>query len=129
VKTGLLLLQDINFSGLEIPYNNSRKATKIEIIGLDSSMGLVHAEKDGSCYLKVIADIPFKIRTLDDNNQQVNEGTPWLWLRPNERRGFAGLRDDDEMAPVNKVSMAVKKDPVMVPVVVSEIIEKEVELE
>jgi hypothetical protein len=129
VKTGLLLLQDINFSALEKSDVNSRKATKIEIIGLDSSMGLVHVEKDGSCYLKVLADKPFRIRTLDDNNQQVNAGTPWLWLRPNERRGFVGLRDDDEMAPMNRVSLAVRKDPVIVPVVVSEIIEKEVELE
>jgi hypothetical protein len=52
-----------------------------------------------------------------------------LWLRPNERRGFVGFCQDEEMAPRNLVPMAVKKDPEIVPVVISDIHEKEVELE
>ena len=34
-------------------------------MGIDSILGLVKVEEDGSFYLKVIADIPFRIRTLD----------------------------------------------------------------
>ena len=91
-------------------------------------MGVVKVAKDGSFYLKVIADRPFQIRTLDENGKVVNSGA-WLWLRPNERRGCIGCHENRELAPENNVPLAVKRDPVNIPVQASEIVEKEVELE
>jgi hypothetical protein len=129
VKTGLILCQDINYSGLGIKDPNAKKATKIEVMGIDSSMGIIRVEKDGSFYLKIMADQPFKIRTLDDNNQVVSGTCSWLWLRPNERRGCVGCHEDQEVAPMNQVPLAVKKEPVLIPLISAEIQEKEVELE
>jgi hypothetical protein len=130
VKTGLLLCQDINFTDLgSTRYSEAfKKANRIEILGIDSTMGIVKVAEDGSFYLKVIADRPFQIRTLDENGKTVNTGA-WIWLRPNERRGCIGCHENRELAPENNVSLAIKADPVSIPVQASEIVEKEVELE
>ncbi|HLO58952.1 MAG TPA: hypothetical protein VK179_09440 [Bacteroidales bacterium] len=127
VKTGLIMCQDINFKGIGIMDPLSKKAVKIEVMGIDSSLGIIPVESDGSVYLKIIADMPFRIQTLDERNKVVYSGSDWLWLRPNERRGFVGFGVDEEVAPMNRVPKAVKKDPVSVPVI--KMFEKEVELE
>lgn len=128
VKTGLLLCQDINFSGLGLADENMLKSDKIEIVGMDSSMGILNVEKDGSFYLKVSADQAFRIRRLDKNGKTLNQSA-WIWLRPNERRGCVGCHEHPELAPDNRVPLSVKKDPVIIPVKMSTIKEKEVELE
>jgi hypothetical protein len=131
VKTGLLLCQNMQITGMGLTERNSKvmKAGKIEIMGMDSTMGVVQAEEDGSFYLKVTADTPFQIRTLDGDGHTTGESCSWIWLRPNERRGCIGCHEDPELVPENNVPLAVKKDPVTVPVHISEIREKEVELE
>jgi hypothetical protein len=131
VKTGLLMCQDINVTGLSLPGNPSlaKKAVKIEILGVDSILGVVNVEPDGSFYLKVNADMPFRIRTLDEKGNVIQGPCDWIWIRPNERRGCVGCHEDPELAPENLAPMAVKKDPVVVPVHITGISEKEVELE
>lgn len=131
VKTGLLLCQDINFLNMSPAGNNKDlyKASKIEVLGVDSSYGVVHVKKDGSFYLKVMADTPFRIRTLDEGGNIINGPCKWLWLRPNERRGCIGCHEDPELVPENKVSLAIKKSPAIIPVHISEVKEKVVELE
>ena len=104
-------------------------ADKVEIIGTDSVMGVVPVEKDGSFYIKIKADRPFRIKTLDKNGRMVGEPSGWLWMRPNERRACIGCHEDKNLAPDNVVPLAVKKLPVNVPVEVSGLIEKKVELE
>lgn len=131
VKTGLLLCQDINFQGLQTDSKGNifTKADRIEIVGPDSSMGLVQAEKDGSVYLKILADRPFRIRRLDDKGNVLNESCDWIYLRPNERRGCIGCHEDNEMVPDNRVALAVKKAPLIIPVHKSNQKEKAIELE
>lgn len=131
VKTGLLLCQDINFLNPQLQgnYSDSRKALSIEVLGIDTTYGVVQVEEDGSFQLKVIADTPFRIRTLDEKGSVVNGPCSWLWLRPNERRGCIGCHEDPELAPENKVSLAIRKSPVIIPVHVTEIKEKIVDLE
>jgi hypothetical protein len=131
VKTGLLLCQDINFLNAQGQNNLSyiSKAEKIEVLGIDTTYGVVEVEKDGSFQLKVLADTPFRIRTLDEKGNIVNGPCSWLWLRPNERRGCVGCHEDPELAPENRVSLATKKPPVIVPVHISDIEEKIVDLE
>jgi hypothetical protein len=131
VKTGLLMCQDINVTGLSLPGSDflGKRAVKIEILGIDSTLGIVHVEPDGSFYLKVNADMPFRIQTLDEKGNVIQGPCDWIWIRPNERRGCVGCHEDPELAPENLVPMAVKKDPVTVPVHISGISEKEVELE
>lgn len=130
VKTGLLLCQDINFTGI---YNGGKspagRISRIEVMGVDSTYGVIEAESDGSFYLKVMADTPFQIRRIDDKGKPVGDPCTWLWLRPNERRGCVGCHEDPEIVPANRVALAVRKPPVIIPVHVSEIKEKIVELE
>lgn len=131
VKTGLLLCQNINLSGLQSPESaiNLKDADHIEIVGVDSSLGVIKVQKDGSVYLKIAADTPFRIKTMDKDQKVIGGPGSWLYLRPNERRGCVGCHEDQEIAPANRYSLAVGKKPVSVPVHYSGIREKEVDLE
>ena len=132
VKTGLILCQNVNCldhtSGQKNP-GMEKKAVRIEILGINASLGKVDVEADGSFQLKPLADTPFRIITLDKNNNPVNGPCDWIWLRPNERRGCVGCHEDPEQVPQNVISLAVKKKPVIIPVHVEKIKEKSVDLE
>jgi Hydrazine synthase alpha subunit middle domain len=130
IRTGLIVCQDVNLSNPPLPARSLPipEDTKIEIMGLDSSLGIVQTEKDGSFYLKIIADKPFKLRSLD-NEGRVTAECGWLWLRPNERRGCVGCHEDHELAPENRVPLSVKKSPTSVPVHISSIKEKLIDTE
>ena len=121
IKTGLLLCQDINFTDIQSVENTTSKAAKIEVMGLDSSLGIVDVEKDGSFYLKVLADIPFRIQTIDENGQIVNGPSSWIYLRPNERRGCVGCHENNEQVPENRQPLSVREDPIIIPVHMKEI--------
>lgn len=131
VKTGLIMCEDINIKDPAIKDKISQmlKAKSIEILGIDSSLGITDVEKDGSFYLKVKADQPFRIQALDENGKVINDPCDWLWLRPNERRGCVGCHEDHEMTPENRIPAAVKKSPVTLPVHIVKLKEKTVELE
>lgn len=131
VKTGLLLCQDINFMGFQSTSNNpgTPRAYMIEVLGIDSTYGVAPVEEDGSFYLKVLADIPFQIQTLDEDSNVLYGPCSWLWLRPNERRGCVGCHENPELVPENRIPLAVKKDPVIIPTSLSRIKEKIIELE
>lgn len=118
VKTGLLLCQDINFTEIKSidKASSTSKATKIEIMGIDASLGTVDVEEDGSFYLKVLADTPFRIKTIDQGGEVVNGPGSWMYLRPNERRGCVGCHEDNEQIPENRQPLSVKKDPIKIPV-------------
>ncbi|KPL08599.1 MAG: hypothetical protein AMS26_24360 [Bacteroides sp. SM23_62] len=116
-STGQLFCQDINVTAIKQDNSTDlEKATMVEVLGLDESMGIVPVEEDGSFYLKVLADTPFRIQTLDDMGRVVNGPSGWLWLRPFERRGCVGCHEDPELVPKNFVPLAVKKQPVSIPV-------------
>jgi len=123
VKTGLLLCQDINFTTSSSEENNSStsKSTRIELLGMNTSLGKVTVEKDGSFYLKVLADTPFRIQTIDEMGQIIKGPGSWLYLRPNERRGCVGCHEDKEQIPVNRQPISVKNNPILMPVQKKEI--------
>ncbi len=125
VKTGLLLCQDVNMP--DNGYTTSRPAM-MEIQGIGVSYGKVKPETDGSFYLKVMADTPFRLATLDKNGKVVRM-CKWMSLRPNERRGCTGCHEEPGIVPENRISLAVKRDPVLIPVDVTSIDEKIIELE
>jgi hypothetical protein len=131
VKTGLLLCQDVNVLNPKSAEYSSvlHHASSIEVMGIDSSLGIVPVEKDGSFYLKVIADKPFQIRALDEKGLVLPGSCSWIWLRPNERRGCVGCHEDHEQVPENSVPLAVKKPPTNIPVHIIKVNEKKVELE
>ena len=130
VKSGLLMCQDINFTDqLAGNATGLRKASRIEVLGINASLGIVNVEEDGSFYLKALADMPVRIQTLDEKGKIVSGPGAWIWLRPNERRGCIGCHENHELAPENRVALAVKKSPVIIPIHITRIGEKEIELE
>jgi hydrazine synthase alpha subunit-like protein len=128
VKTGLILCQDVNFFGPETDASFA-KASRIEVLGVDSILGVVDVEEDGSVYIKIIADTPFQIQTIDKEGKVLNGPSGWIWMRPNERRGCVGCHEDPELVPENRLPLAVTKAPAIVPVYISNIKEKEISLE
>jgi Tol biopolymer transport system component len=133
VKTGLLMCQDINLTDQSQSGSSnsgsSPKSSRIEIVGIDSTLGIVDVAEDGSFYLKVIADKPFRIQTVDKQGHVSNSSCGWMWLRPNERRGCVGCHQDPEIVPGNRVPLAVKNSPVSIPMHISKVVEKKVSLE
>ena len=129
--SGLLLCQDINFFGYDHLKKDSliSKGVKMEILGLEASLGIVDVEKDGSVYLKVAADTPFQIQTLDENGNVVNGPGSWIYIRPNERRGCVGCHQGNEMVPDNKQPLSVLKEPVVIPQLTGLIVKAKVESE
>ena len=117
VDTGLLLCQDVNFSGVHTPEDDpaASAGVKMEILGLETSLGVVDVEKDGSVYLKIAADTPFQIQTLDRDGKVISGPGSWIYLRPNERRGCVGCHQGNEMVPDNHQPIAVLNEPVEIP--------------
>lgn len=122
LKTGLIMCQDVNLADDPMKFRGSQpgKAQMVEIMGVDSSMGIFRPSKDGSFYLKVVADKPFQIRTLDENGKIIRQ-CDWIWLQNNERRGCVGCHEDQNIVPDNRIPLAVKHAPIGIPRHVSKI--------
>ena len=73
----------------------------------------VRIKADGSFYLKIDADIPFRIESLNKQGEVVRGPSDWIYLRPNERRACVGCHADHELAPKNFQPLAIKEDPVV----------------
>lgn len=116
-QTALLLCQDVNFLGFhqDTAMTKGAKATKVEVLGLTSSLGTVDVEKDGSVYLKLKADTPFQLQTLNKEGEIVNGPSSWINLRPNERRACVGCHQGNEVVPANRQPLSVLKEPVQIP--------------
>lgn len=116
-ETGLLMCQDVNLRAY-LPDSLSserKKAVKIEVLGLESSLGIVDVEKDGSVYLEIQADMPFQLQTLDAEGNIVNGPSSWMHLRPNERRACVGCHQGNEIVPENRQPLSVMKEPILIP--------------
>ena len=114
-KTGLILCQDIHVSSLASQAKPDEDSLgKIELLGLNKKLAAIEAEEDGSLYLKVKSDTPFRFKVVNNKGETVRGPSDWLWIRPNERRGCVGCHADRESVPENYVPLAVKKDPIPV---------------
>jgi hypothetical protein len=65
----------------------------------------VHA--DGSFMVEVPADTPLRIDLIDEREQVLAALTSGLWVRPNENRGCIGCHENPEIAPGNRLPLAV----------------------
>lgn len=130
VRTGLMLCDNINvLNPAEISSLPEYHASRIEVTGIDSTLGILDVAEDGSFYLKVVADKPFRIRTIDKDGQIIHSSSAWMWLRPNERRGCVGCHEDPELTPGNRIPLSVKKSPVIIPMHIKKVVEKKASLE
>jgi hypothetical protein len=130
LKTGLIMCQDVNVvdDPMKISGALLKKTSKVEIMGTDSSLGTFKPSRDGSFYLKVVADKPFQIRTIDEEGKVIRK-CDWIWLRPNERRGCVGCHEDQDIVPDNRIPLAVKKAPVGIPVHINKVKDKMIDTE
>jgi hypothetical protein len=113
--TALLMTQDINHSMLPVHegITGDSAASKIRISTLEGELAVVEAKEDGSVYLKLDADTPFRMETLNSQGEVVRGPSDWIYLRPGERRACTGCHADPELAPKNFQPFAVKEDPVL----------------
>jgi hypothetical protein len=113
--TGLLMSQDINHSQEPVHpgITGDTVADRIRISTLEEELGIIEVKADGSFYLKMDSDTPFRIETLNKQGETVRGPSDWIYLRPNERRGCVGCHADPELAPKNFQPLAVKEDPVV----------------
>ena len=113
--TALLMTQDINHSMLPVNegITGDSLADRIRIYTMDGELAEVEAKDDGSVYLKLDADTPFYIETLNSQGEIVRGPSDWIYLRPNERRACTGCHANPELAPRNFQPHAVLEDPVM----------------
>jgi hypothetical protein len=124
IKTGLIVCQDANLEAETI----HRKTAIIEIMGTDSSMGRIRPAADGSFYLRMIANKPFRFRAFDDSGEIIQQ-SDWIWLRPNERRGCVGCHEDQDIVPDNHIPLAVKISPIGMPSHINKVIDEIIDTE
>ncbi len=114
--TGLLMSQDINHSMFpsHVTVTGDTVADRIRISGLEGELATVEVKADGSFYIKMDADIPVRIETLNSKGETIRGPSDWISLRPNERRACVGCHADPELVPDNIQPLAVKEAPVVV---------------
>lgn len=113
--SGLLMSQDINHSMLPVNegLSGDTLADRIRVSTLEGELAIVEVKEDGSFYLKLDADIPLRIETLNSKGETVRGPSDWIYLRANERRACVGCHADPELSPKNIQPLAVKEDPVV----------------
>jgi hypothetical protein len=113
--TALLMSQDINHSMLPVNKGISGDSTaeRIRVSTYDGELALVEVKADGSFYMKLDADTPFRLESLNNQGEVVRGPSDWIYLRPSERRACVGCHADPELAPENVQPLAVKEDPVV----------------
>jgi len=113
--TGLLMSQDINYSILPVNegLSGDTLADRIRVSTLEGELAIVEVKEDGSFYLKLDADIPLRIETLNSQGETVRGPSDWIYLRANERRACVGCHADPELSPKNIQPLAIKEDPVV----------------
>ncbi|WP_157961133.1 HzsA-related protein [Lutibacter citreus] len=115
-NTALMVCQNANLTDIEtIENTDNYKSNKIEFIGIDKSIGTINLEDDGSFYVKMLADVPFRVQTLNSEGDIVNGPSSWIYLRPNERRGCVGCHENKGLVPDNIQPLSVRKFPIVLP--------------
>jgi hypothetical protein len=113
--TAILMSQNINHSMLPLHegITGDSLADRIRISTLEGELAIVEAKMDGSFYVKLDADTPYRFETLNSQGEVLRGPSDWIYLRPNERRACTGCHVDPELAPRNYQPHAVKEDPVV----------------
>ncbi len=113
--TALLMTQDINHSMLPVHsgITGDSVADRVRIFTLKGELSSIEAEDDGSVYMKLDADTPYRLETLNALGEVIRGPSDWIYLRPNERRACTGCHADPELAPRNYQPHAVKEEPVL----------------
>jgi hypothetical protein len=78
-------------------------------------LGEAPVESDGSFFVRLPADTPFYIQTLNAEGKPLMTMPRWMWVRRGSSRGCIGCHEDKELAPENRVTQALLKSfPVLI---------------
>jgi hypothetical protein len=78
-------------------------------------LGEAPVEPDGSFFVRLPADTPFYIQSLNAEGRPLVTMRHWMWVRRGTSRGCIGCHEDRELAPENRISRAlVKNSPTLV---------------
>lgn len=109
--TGSLLCLNSDMSDLPA-VNNPSSVKRVQVLGIRNDWGEVPVAEDGSFYIELKADTPVRFRTVNEDGRMIRGPSAWLWVRPGERRSCIGCHEDRELAPENRVPLAVNQPPV-----------------
>jgi hypothetical protein len=111
--TGVMYCLDADLSDRD-PSGPSRTSTAVQVLGAHGLLGEVPLESDGSFKIELTASTPVRFQTLDAQGRLVRGPSDWVWVRPNENRGCIGCHEDRELAPPNRVPLAIEEPPMPV---------------
>jgi hypothetical protein len=72
-------------------------------------LGEAPVESDGSFFVRVPADTPFYIQTLNAQGQPLQTMHRWIWVRKGTSRSCIGCHENKELAPENRITEALLK--------------------
>ena len=70
-------------------------------------LGEAPVEPDGSFFVRLPADTPFYIQTLNSQGQPLQTMHRWMWVRKGTSRGCIGCHENKELAPENRITDAL----------------------
>lgn len=79
---------------------------------LPGLLGEAPVEPDGSFFLEVPADTPLRLEIVGRGGRRLALCDGGLWVRPNESRACIGCHEDPDLAPENRLPLAVRKSAV-----------------
>jgi len=100
---------DANLSSDAPNRGRDQRAARLRVLSVGSVWGEVKVEVDGSFFVELPADMPFRLETLDAEGRTIRGPSDWLWVRPGEHRGCIGCHEPRGMAPPNRVPLAVER--------------------
>ncbi len=72
-------------------------------------LGEAPVEPDGSFFVRVPADTPLFVQTLDMQGTVLQTQRSWMWVRRGTSRGCVGCHENKELAPENRSTQALIK--------------------
>jgi len=84
------------------PLDTVNAATRVRLIGE------APVQPDGSFYLRAPADMPISFQMLDEHGFSLVSMGTWVWVRRGDMRGCIGCHENKELAPENRVPLALK---------------------
>jgi len=116
-EKGTLLCHNADDSSIPVEgrMEKESKTVAVQVLGEEGLLGEVPVEADGSFYIEIDADTPVRFQTLNETGEILRGPSDWVWLRPNEKRSCIGCHEDREMAPENRVPMALYNGMVCLP--------------
>jgi hypothetical protein len=74
-------------------------------------LGTAPLEEDGSFYVEIPADTPFRFQLLDLNEEIVVHETEFNYVRGGERKGCIGCHEPKNAPPLNDLPQAMRHQP------------------